>query len=124
MLWCKIMADDGFNGSTISFASGDMVPLRDIRYADACAKVDISGAADGIKTYVGGLPDPEITFEIVGGSTIVAGDTGAIVIAFNDGGGPTGALAATWLVTSVDTGGSIDSELTSSFTCVPATAPA
>jgi hypothetical protein len=117
--------EKSFNASTISFASETTTPLRSIRYSASGAKVQVSGVADAAKLYEAGIPDLEVTFDIVGATAIVIGDAGALTIGW--GGGtdpPTGVLAATWVCTGVDTSGDEDSEIITSVTCVPATAAA
>lgn len=117
---------DGFNGSTIAFDTGVEVPLRSIRYSNSAAKVDVSGAGDTVKTYVAGLKDPEVTFDVVGGSAVAVGVAAAITISWNDGssddGSDGGAPVATWLCINHETSGDMDGEIVTSITCVPATA--
>jgi len=114
------MADDGFNASTISFAGTPLTPLRDIRFSEAGGKADVTGCADSIKTYEGGIPDVSVSITIVGGTTIGKNDKGAIVTAWNDGG--TGGAIAAAIVDSVETSGSMDGEILSTITFVPSTA--
>ena len=110
------MANAGFNGSTISFASEVTTPLRDIDYSEEAAKVDIRGAADSNKTYMAGVPDRTVTFTVVGATATVPGDVGAVAIAWFDGG--TSAIAAA-ICTGVTINGSLDGEITSQITVVP-----
>lgn len=77
--------NDGFNGSTISFASADQTPLRDISYDETCAEVNVSGAADTEETYECGLKSRTFTCQIVGTSTITVGTKGTVAIAWEDG---------------------------------------
>ena len=77
--------NDGFNGSTISFAAADQVPLRDISYDATAAEVDVTGAADTEATYEPGLKSRTFTCQIVGTSTITVGTKGTVAIAWEDG---------------------------------------
>lgn len=116
------MADNGFNGSTATFAAqalGDGV--RSIRRTEGGANADVTGASDGEKTFEGGVPDKEVTIEFVGTTTVSKNDKGALVIAWNDNtaaGGITNAIC-----TAVNDGGSMDGELAGSATFKPSTAP-
>lgn len=114
------MADDGFNASTISFAGADLTPLRDIRYSEAGGKADVTGSADALKTYEGGIPDVSVSVTIVGGTTLSKGDKGAVVTAWNDGG--TDGAITNAMVDTVEESGSMDSEILSTITFVPSTA--
>ena len=112
------MADDGFNGSTISFNSVDQVPLRSVTYDESAAAVEISGSADAQKLFVSGQPDKTITFEIVGTTTLTTADTAAAVsITWNDG---TSDSFTTGVITNISTSGSEDGEILTSITCKPA----
>lgn len=118
------MANAGFNGSTITIGSS-VSHLRSIRYSSSAAKVDLSGSADAIKTYAAGIPDLEITFDVVGTTSLAIGAAAsAVTIAWYDAGGPTGALAGTWIIVGVEVSGDMDGEITSSITLVPATVAA
>jgi len=111
------MADDGFNGTTISFATVDQAPLRDISVSESGAEVDVTGSADTFKTYEAGIPDETVTFTHVGGSTIAIGDEGAVVVAWNDS-GTDGSLTNGVLV-GKKTSGSMDGEILTALTVRP-----
>ena len=117
------MADDGFNGATISWGAASQLPLRSIRYSASAAKVDITGCADTVKTYVGGILDAEVTLEVVGGTAITVGATAALVIAFGAATVDTavGDDSNLWICTGIETGGDLDGEVTTSLTVVPTT---
>ena len=120
------MADVGFNGSTITFG-GAQALMRSIRYSGSEAKVDVSSAVDTFKLYEGGLGDFEVTFDLVGGTVITIGETSAVDINWNDGGGHDGSIvlaAGTWVCIGVEVGGDMDGEITSSVTVVPHTVAA
>ena len=108
------MADDGFNGSTISFYSGNQIPLIDLDYSEGGAEVDVTGCADARKTYEAGIPDETVTYTIVGTSSNTVGDEGAIAIVWNDG--ATDNTGANAVITNVTTSGGIDGPITSAIT--------
>ena len=123
------MANDHFNGAQIYFptsGSGDLLgPLRDIQYGSSGAKADMTGAADAQKTYKVGIPDNSVSTTFVGGvpSTIAVQTAGVVTVAWNDGSQDSddGTLANAE-VSDLTTGGSMDGEITSSLTFVPAPA--
>ncbi len=102
------MANDGFNGSTISFAGSGQTPLRDINYDASVAEVDVSGAGDTETTYVAGQLNRTFTCQIVGGTTIAPGDKGTVAIVWYDG---TSVSITNCCCFSVVTSGSKDSEM-------------
>lgn len=112
------MADDGFNGSTISFGAGGQTPLRSITFDNGGAMVDVSGAGDSQKTYVCGLDDIKTTYVIVGSTTLARGSTGAVVVAWNDGDDDGSITSA--VISSVSVSGSMDGEILTTIECVPA----
>ena len=114
------MADDGFNGTTISFATPDQTPLRDISVSESGAEVDVSGGADAIKTYESGIPDETVTYTIVGGSTVGIGDEGAVVVAWNDG--SSDASLTNSVCVGKETSGSMDGEILTAITVRPTAA--
>lgn len=117
------MADDGFNGSVVDFASVTLGPLRSIGFREGAARADVTGSSDSSKTYKVGIADPEVTIGFVGGlptSGAEIGTAGALDIAWNDD-GVDGTIGN---VECVDrqTDGSMDGEILSSITFVPAPA--
>ena len=114
------MADDGFNGSTISFGGADQTPLLSISVEDSVAEVPVSGAADSAHTYEGGISNPSTTWEVAGDTTLSKGDAGAIVVAWNDvDAGAHGSITSA-IITSISKTGSLDSPISSSITARPA----
>jgi len=107
------MADDGFNGSTITFATGAETPLLDINYTEAAAEVDVTGAGDSSHTYEAGIPDVTATFTIVGGNALSVGDEGAVAVAWNDGSAES---LTNGVITNIVTSGSLDDKITSAVT--------
>lgn len=113
------MADDGFNGSTLTFAAASVGPLRDVRFSEAGGKADVTGSADSLKTYEGGIPDVSVSVTVVGGVTLSKGDKGAVAVTWNDG---TSTPITNGMVDSVEMSGSMDSEILTTVTFVPSTA--
>lgn len=115
------MADDGFNGSVVDFASLTLGPLRSISFREGSARADVTGAGDTNKTYKAGIADPEVTIQFVGGLPAAGaeiGDAGALSITWQD----TGVDGTIGNVEVVDrnTDGSMDGEIVSSIVLVPA----
>jgi len=111
------MADDGFNATTISIASADQTPLRDISVSESGAEVNVTGCADSIMTYECGIPDETVTFTHVGGSTLSIGDEGAVVVVWNDAG--TDGSLGNGVVVGKETSGSMDGEILTAITLRP-----
>lgn len=108
------MANDGFNGSTISFGAADQTPLLSITHDTAAAEIDVTGAADTEGTYLAGIPHETITFDVVGVSGLAVGATpAAVAIAWFDG---TNESLTTGVCTNISVTGSIDDKITSSVT--------
>lgn len=114
------MADDGFNGSTVDFASVTLGPLRSLGFRDTGARVPVHGSASAATQYEAGIPDPEVTVQFVGGlpaASCEIGSAGGLVIAWQDG-GVDGSIANV-VVVDRQTDGSMDGEILSSITLVP-----
>ena len=115
--------DFNFNGSTVLFATVTLGPLRSIDYSETAAQVDVTGSDDGVKTFRAGIPDPTVTVTIVGGlvPAAVIGALGALDIAWQDA-TTEGTRAEPLRSVIVDRGqtGSMDGEITSTYTLKPA----
>jgi len=101
-----------FNTCTIGF-DGTNTPLLDISVSSTAAELDITGAADNAHTYESGIPDVTVTFTVLGFSDLAVGDTGTVALAGNWT-GTAGEVAG--VVTSVESSGSIDDVITTTFT--------
>lgn len=106
------MADVGFNGTTVSFASAPIVPLVSIEYSKA-GDVPVPGAGDTVVYHEAGIPNETTTVEVEGGTTIAKGDTGALVVAWKDGGSK-GSIASA-IVLSSRSNGSVDNPVSSTI---------
>jgi hypothetical protein len=114
------MADDGFNGSTATFAAVALGHgLRAVRRNEGGGNADVSASGDTQKTWEAGLIDLEITIEFVGTTTSVKNDKGTLVITWNDG---TSDTLTNAICTAVSVGGSMDTEISGSATFKPSTA--
>jgi len=117
------MADDGFNGSSVDWYNGASItlgPLRSISYRESGAKVAVHGAADSQAKYKTGIPDPEVVVSFVGcvpATSCDIGDTGALTIAWNDGGAE-GTLSGC-VVTDRSCNGNMDGEIISEVSFAP-----
>lgn len=111
---------DAFSGSTISFASSNVLQLVSISYDETGNEIDVTDAADTLMQYDAGTPDVTVTAEVIGTDHgISVGDTGAISISWNDGGSDSLSSA---LCTGVSHSGSVNDKLTASLTFKPANA--
>lgn len=109
------MADDGFNGATFTFASVAIGPLRSISTNSVGAEVPVTGSGDSEQAFAAGIPKKQTTVIIVGGTTLSAGDAGVSAVAWSDIGSSTDGSETTAQVVSVDTSGSMDSEILSTI---------
>jgi len=110
------MANDGFNGTTISFDAGPQTPLLDVDHGEAAAKIQISGSTSAMHEYIAGLPDHAITFNAVGFSDLSTGDTGAVVINWFSGDTET---FTKMVVLDVNKNGSLDDKIGTAITVAP-----
>jgi len=110
------MANEGFNGTTISIGGTAQTPITNITHDDSAAEIDVTGGSDAMHSYEAGLPNPTTTFETVGISGNAVGDTGSLSIAWFDG--TTDAISAV-VVTKVSKSGGLDGALGSSVTVRP-----
>jgi hypothetical protein len=114
------MANDGFNGSTVLFASATLGDLRGIDYSESAAEADTTASDDATKTYEIGVPDKTASIDFVGTAPSVGvGSKGALSIAWNDG--TTDTIAA-GVVTEVGVKGQMDGEITSNIKLKPSSA--
>ncbi len=113
------MANEGFNGSTLSFAGAIVGPLLSIDFQETRAAIDVTGNTDLLHSYIAGIPDITVTCEVVGVSALVGGAAGALAILWFDGG--TEDISSVILV---DNGrsGSLDDKLSTNLTFRPSSA--
>ncbi len=113
-------ANDGFNGSVLTFGGDIVGKLRDFSWDDDAGEVDVTSLDNVVHVSVGGIPAIECTAEIVGVSDLGTGSTnGVLNIDWNDGSSTTS--TATFRVSKASISGSLDSEMTTSITFMPTT---
>lgn len=111
------MADHGFNGSTLTFASALVGDLQSISFSEGGNPVDITTLSSAAHVFVNGKPSFEVTCTIGGGASLALGAAGAMAIAFNDGTNET--AATSMLVTNIETSGDLDGAITTTYTFQP-----
>jgi len=114
------MANLGFNGTTVSFASTAGVtanPLRSVTYSNSPAEVDVSGSTDSTHKYTPGMDNETLTYELVGAASIVNGSTGTVTVSWNDGNSD----SFRGVIMTHEHTGSMDGELLTSVTIRPST---
>lgn len=109
------MADKGFKGSTLTFGGSLIGDITDIEFTDDGGPVDVTTLDSAVREFVAGIADLECTISTKGISSVVQGDTGTLVIAWNDGtadGGGTQLFLCTNRGGSGSEGGPITTALT------------
>lgn len=107
------MANDGFNGTTLTWGAGGETPLQSVNDNQTGAKVDVTGSTSPQHQYVAGLKDQDIDFTVVGNSTVQVGDTTSLTIAWFDG--TTDALGV-WNCVGRAKSGAVDGTVTTTIT--------
>jgi len=83
------MADNGFNGSTLVFGGvtygTTTFPIVSMSHNLTAEAVDVSGAGNSEKLYVGGQTDRELQVEVVGTPAAAVPSTGALTVTWFDG---------------------------------------
>lgn len=113
------MANEGFNGSTMQFASSPVTPLVSIDFQETAAAIDVTGNTDALHNYVAGIPDITVTVEVVGVSALTIGAAGALDIDWFDGEGED---VSSVILVDKGRGGSLDDKLSTSLTFRPSSA--
>tara|TARA_Y100000310_G_scaffold112096_1_gene110525 strand:- start:913 stop:1263 length:351 start_codon:yes stop_codon:yes gene_type:complete len=116
------MADDGFNSSSLTWpdTSTTMTDVVSIDFTDSAEAVQVTDTSESVHRYVTGIPDPEMTLELVGGAPTTneaVGVTGALAITWND---TTTHAIATAIITEVATSGGLDDKISTTLTFKPA----
>lgn len=110
------MSSKAANGSTVTFNSYPLGTARSIDDSSEGAKIDMAHLTSTQHTYEVGLPDNEVTVEILGSKTLAIGDTGSLSIAWNDGGSDS---LGSCVVQSAKSNGEVDGEISSTYVFVP-----
>jgi hypothetical protein len=117
------MANDGFNGATITFPTNIFGGLRGIEFSESGPKVNVTGSIDTETTYRSGIADPQLVATFVGGLPSSGADIGTqaeLAITWPDGTSDGSMTLA--IIVDRSTGGSMDGEMTSSITFAPTVA--
>lgn len=110
------MANDGFNGSTLTFGSS-ISDILSIGYTSNGSSIQLTGSDAAKKFFATGIPDDGITVTVAGVTSIGAGDDDATTtIAWYDG---TTNTLGSHVCISVEISGSEDSPVTSTVELVP-----
>ena len=112
------MANDGFNGSTLTFpsTSATLGNLRSISFEESGNQIDVSNEDESTMVYVPGTKDITVSAEVTGSSTYTVGTTGALTVTWFDG--DTDTLTKAMFVDGGVGGGQGD-PITTSLTFVP-----
>lgn len=119
------MANDGFNGSTITFGATPLGEYLGITVSYDCPAVDISDSTDTFQTFAPGVPRVEVTCRIRG-ADITLDQTppitpAALAITWNDATAETAALGGTWFPTGRRTSGDYNGAIETEYTFARAT---
>lgn len=110
-------AEIPFNGTTLSFGGANQTPLNSVTSEEVVAEVQATGSGDTGHLFLGGIPMQTTTWEVVGDTTIVKGDTGAVVVAWAGTADAGIGDIASGIITKVEKTGGIDSPTMSTITC-------
>jgi hypothetical protein len=99
------MANKGFNGTTVTFNGSGITGIVSVD-ASHEGEVDVTASGDAAHFFEAGIPAKSTKVEIIGNTTIAKGDTGALVVAWFDGGSLGSITSAT--VVSVGPTGQLD----------------
>ena len=115
------MANDGFNGTTATFAAAAVGSgVLSVRYSETGGNSDTTASASDSHFYEAGVPDLEVTIEFLGTTTVAKNAKGALAITLFDG--ETAPSMTNAICTAVSFGGSMDGAITGSATFKPSTA--
>lgn len=109
------MASDSSNASSISFG-GTVSKVRSIGWTVNGNEIDVTNLADTAHEYLGGIPDYEVTVEVVGLHNVAIHATGALTISWNDGSQDS---ISSSILTQITQNANLDTELTTSLTFKP-----
>ena len=93
------------------------VPLISLTWDESAAEVDVTGSGELWHSFEAGLPNITVTLQLVGSIDIDTGDTGAVSLAWFDG-GVTDVISDA-VCTAVSRAGSLDGAITTDVTVKP-----
>lgn len=84
------MANDGAQGTTLTFAGTSIGKITDISFSQNGTPVEVTNLADTVNKFLGGTVDYQLNVTVIGISNRAIYATGAISVAFFDGTTDTG----------------------------------
>jgi hypothetical protein len=111
------MTSAAANGSTVAWNTNTWVPTS-ITVTNKGKEIDVTNLSDTAHLYLVGLPDVEITVEIIGTCSTAIGTSSALTLTWNDA-GTVGTCAHAVLVENSPKG-SLDGAITSTLKFRPA----
>ena len=112
------MANQGWNGSTLSFGGG-VTPLTDLHQPNDPADFDTTGSTDATHTHGAGLAKNSFTASFLGSKCPIAGTVCAITAAIGPTGNQTTKTYSQALITQMSISGRKDARIEGNFTAVP-----
>lgn len=107
-------------GTTITFNSVSLGVVQSIRQSDTAAELDITPInSNSYHIFEAGIKQKEITVGVKGAEAATTGATGAIALAWNDGGNSI-TLATTYVCLGVNKSGEVGGQSTVEYTFKPA----
>lgn len=106
------MADDGFNGSTLSLDGNPMGKIRSIRFSEAADPANVTSTASEEKTHTDTIPNHRVSAQMVGAEAtdFGVGDSGVLAIVWFDG-VTTDAGSGNYIIFSRETAGEMNGEI-------------
>ena len=112
------MANNGWNGSTLSFGGG-VTPLTDLHQPNDPADFDTTGSTDATHTHGAGLPKNSFTASFLGSKCPVAGTCCAITSNIGVTGNRARRLIAQAIITQMSISGRKDARIEGNLTAMP-----
>lgn len=110
------MANDAFNGTTITFGGTAIDKVRSIDFTDEANEVDTTSLDDSTHAFVAGIKSLECNVEVLGNPALSEGDTGAIVLTWFNGDSDS---IGSGICTSVSKSGTLDGEIATTYAFKP-----
>ena len=104
------------NGSTVTFASSGQGDLTALAFNESAEQIQVTNLASGTHVFEAGILSQELTFTVIGVSTLSIGATGAVAVAWNDGSSDS---MASGVVVNNERSGDLDGPISSNVTIVP-----
>lgn len=104
------------NASTITFGGSPQGELQSLAFNESAEQIQVTTLASSVHVFEDGILSQELTFDVLGVSSLSIGDTGAVAVAWNDG---TNDTMTSGVVVNNERSGDLDGAITSSITIVP-----